>query len=1098
MSSLYSFNNIGYGTSRYQIGLDGTQIPEQKKEAGFFSGMGEAALDILPAAGNSTLAAGLDLLGSFMRSEPNEDESGFTLEDALTSDDIMKAQDLKEQAAQKFETKAKERRSVVREDYTPKPETTGMAGQILYGFGVMGLKQLGYSVISGFNPIGGAILTGVDYGVNEAGNLRDKGVKPEVATKAGITSGVMTSGGLLLPGAAPAGKFNPSRLTSAAWGAGANAVMDSGEKGIINYILQNANYSDIAKEYDPLDAAGLTASVGIGGIMGAILFNKNRRIKFKPAKKAEEKTDPIELNTETLESLQNRDRSTNASVRQMKAISANPRYSLLRTSPLLAEGAPVITYAGDIPAIRRGHTGTAASGDKSYDVYYAVVEADSVLVSNDITGHKNPAYTDPNIQGPRAIAGNGRIAGLQDAYAQGTAGQYKADLVADQRRTGIYGDEIARMEKPILVRVLDPKDVTKDLADKTNTSGVSRMSLRERAKNDAERIDLEKLEFDEDGRITDQTVVNFIKMLPAEEQAELIDSKSGKANKTARDRAEAAIFAKAYKNDTLINLVTEVDKPEARLVLKALMELAPKVAQLEGNKLDITPSIIRAASKILEGYKKGFKLKDIAAQKEFDEDPYADAIVELFAKDSRTNRHVVDVLGEHIDSLRESGNADQGSFDLFGNGELTRDDALKDLQGRIANRYPTPNEAVVDAARTKQVADTVNKDQLVSEKAGDMNQSIENEYRAQAQIDDGERVSVNENAVDQARVEQEKARIVEAMHKVREEAKGDPLEILAKVEPEDVQGMTIRRGWYRKTNKPQEQFAELNTPFGLVKIWLKHSKDESNENLRVTDEDLRQIPTIVREYDPIPRRNEREKNRTWRVVINNRELVLADRPFKSDGEERTLATFYIQNPETRANGKAKGSPLSKKREVVAPNAEYEPPASGITRAPSNLSSRASVPHEGGELTTRGTDTSVKTNLTDGIGQSQEVRDATQGTTDAVQTQQNVMNQVVNALPEEVREPIKRVVADLTGERIEPTLSPQPEVGREFSLEAQYETALRDHPDMKISLEDENGGTREMTVADFWNEAEREAKQAEKDAHAQGEAMMCVVKNKGIL
>ena len=975
MSSLYSFNNIGYGTSRYQLGLDGTQIPEQKKEAGFFSGMGEAALDILPAAGNSTLAAGLDLLGSFMRSEPNEDESGFTLEDALTSDDIMKAQDLKEQAAKKFETKAKERRSVVREDYTPKPETTGMAGQILYGFGVMGLKQLGYSVVSGFNPIGGAILTGVDYGVNEAGNLRDKGVKPEVATKAGITSGVMTAGGLLLPGAAPAGKFNPSRLTSAAWGAGANAVMDSGEKGIINYILQNANYSDIAKEYDPLDAAGLTASAGIGGIMGAILFNKNRRIKFKPAKKAEEKTDPIELNTETLESLQNRDRSTNASVRQMKAISANPRYSLLRTSPLLAEGAPVITYAGDIPAIRRGHTDTAASGDKSYDVYYAVVEADSVLVSNDITGHKNPAYTDPNIQGPRAIAGNGRIAGLQDAYAQGTAGQYKADLVADQRRTGIYGDEIARMEKPILVRVLDPKDVTKDLADKTNTSGVSRMSLRERAKNDAERIDLEKLEFDED--------------------------------------------------------------------------------------------------------------------------PYADAIVELFAKDSRTNRHVVDVLGEHLDSLRESGNADQGSFDPLG-GPLTREDALKDLQGRIANRYPTPNEAVVDAARTKQVADTINKDQLVSEKAGDMNQSIENEYRAQAQIDDGERVSVNENAVDQARVEQEKARIVEAMHKVREEAKGDPLEILAKVEPEDVQGMTIRRGWYRKTNKPQEQFAELNTPFGLVKIWLKHSKDESNENLRVTDEDLRQIPTIVREYDPIPRRNEREKNRTWRVVINNRELVLADRPFKSDGEERTLATFYIQNPETRANGKAKGSPLSKKREVVAPNAEYEPPASGITRAPSNLSSRASVPHEGGELTTRGTDTSVKTNLTDGIELSQEVRDATQGTTDAVQTQQNVMNQVVNALPEEVREPIKRVVADLTGERIEPTLSPQPEVGRDFSLEAQYETAIRDHPDMKISLEDENGGTREMTLADFWNEAEREAKQAEKDAHAQGEAMMCVVKNKGIL
>lgn len=67
-----------------------------------------------------------------------------------------------------------------------------------------GFEATRYSVISGFNPIGGALLTGVDYGVNEAGNLRDKGVKPEVATKAGITSGVMTAGGLLLPGAAPA------------------------------------------------------------------------------------------------------------------------------------------------------------------------------------------------------------------------------------------------------------------------------------------------------------------------------------------------------------------------------------------------------------------------------------------------------------------------------------------------------------------------------------------------------------------------------------------------------------------------------------------------------------------------------------------------------------------------------------------------------------------------------------------------------------------------------------------------------------------------------------------------------------------------------
>jgi len=37
----------------------------------------------------------------------------------------------------------------------------------------------------------------------------------------------------------------------------------------------------------------------------------------------------------------------------------------------------------------------------------------------------------------------------------------------------------------------------------------------------------------------------------------------------------------------------------------------------------------------------------------------------------------------------------------------------------------------------------------------------------------------------------------------------------------------------------------------------------------------------------------------------------------------------------------------------------------------------------------------------------------------------------------------------------------------------------------------------MSAADLLDEADREAKQIENDGKAQGEAMMCVVKNKGI-
>lgn len=946
MSALYSYNTLGYGTSKYQTGLDSGILPEPEKEAGFFDGMWEGVKDIPGAVWHSTVAAGQSALSTVMRSEANEDESGFTLDDALTDEDILKADDIKKKASDQLEGYAKERRRIVREDYTPKPETTGFAGQLIYGFGVMAGKQISYSVLTG-SPLGGAALTGLDYGINEAGNLRDKGVDAKTAFKAGATTTVLTGVGLALPAAAPAGKLNPNRWSSAAWMAGANAATDSGEKGLINYILTNANYDHIAREYDAFDPIGLTASGGLGGILGAIFFNANRKIRYRPTKKTTETapvpTAPLNLDTDTLQSLQNRDRGTTSSVLQMRSISASPDYDRLRTSPLLTEGAPVITYAEDIPSQHLGYedTATAADGTK-YKVRYAVVEADSVLTSNDINGSKNHAYTDPNIRGARAIAGNGRITGLKEAYAQGTADSYKSDLAGDQRKTGIYGDTVNAMEKPILVRILDPNDVTKNLADKSNTSGVSRMSLRERAKNDAARIDLEKLEFKEDGGITNDTVIGFVRQLPAEEQAELLVNNV--PNGPARDRVEAAIFAKAYDNDTLISQVAEVDKPEASLVLKALMKLAPKVAQLAGSEFDFAPSLIRAAAKIMEGYKQGFRLREIAAQREFDGDPIADAVVDLFAKDARTNRQVVEVLSDVIDALRSS--AEGG--DMFG-GTITRDDVLNTLRSKIGDRYPTPSEPVVDAARTKQLADTINQDQLVSAKGGDVNESIANEQKAMAQVDEGERVSVNEQAVDQERVEAEKKAVIDAMHSVMEEAKGDPLEILARIEPEDVQGMTIRRGKFKGLNEN----VELGSDFGLVKILVKHIKGEIDA-LRVTDADLRMIPEIVRDYELSLPRHPKDDHRTWRIADPRnaeRELVLVDEGKKVEGE-RTLLSFYIQNPATRGSGRAKNAPLSKRRVKRNPAGESAyPPADTAARLPL-LSSRPSGSPDGKGVTTQ--------------------------------------------------------------------------------------------------------------------------------------------------
>lgn len=1106
MSALYSYNTLGYGTSKYQAGLDSGILPEPKKEAGFFDGMWEGVKDIPGAVWHSTVAAGQSALSTVMRSEANEDESGFTLDDALTDEDILKADDIKKKASDQLEGYAKERRRIVREDYTPKPETTGFAGQLLYGFGVMAGKQISYSVLTG-SPLGGAALTGLDYGINEAGNLRDKGVDAKTAFKAGATTTVLTGVGLALPAAAPAGKLNPNRWSSAAWMAGANAATDSGEKGLINYILTNANYDHIAHEYDAFDPIGLTASGGLGGILGAIFFNANRKIRYRPTKKTTETapvpTAPLNLDTDTLQSLQNRDRGTTSSVLQMRSISASPDYDRLRTSPLLTEGAPVITYAEDIPSQHLGYedTATAADGTK-YKVRYAVVEADSVLTSNDINGSKNAAYTDPNIRGARAIAGNGRITGLKEAYAQGTADSYKSDLAGDQRKTGIYGDTVNAMEKPILVRILDPKDVTKNLADKSNTSGVSRMSLRERAKNDAARIDLEKLEFNEDGGITKDTIVSFVRQLPAEEQGKLLVNNA--PNGPARDRVEAAIFAKAYDNDTLISQVAEVDKPEASLVLKALMKLAPKVAQLAGSEFDFAPSLIRAAAKIMEGYKQGFRLREIAAQREFDGDPIADAVVDLFAKDARTNRQVVEVLSDVIDAVRSS--AEGG--DMFG-GTITRDDVLNTLRSKIGDRYPTPSEAVVDAARTKQLADTINQDQLVSAKGGDMNESIANEQKAMAQVDEGERVSVNEQAVDQERVEAEKKAVVDAMHSVMEEAKGDPLEILARIEPEDVQGMTIRRGKFKGLNEN----VELGSDFGLVKVRVKHIERE-RELYRVTDDDLRMIPEIVRDYEPLLVDNPEGRNREWRFPIYNaegaleRELVLVDTPNKVKGE-RTLLTFYIQDPNRRWSLKNRG--FSKRRITQNPPSGLITPLGDTQNAPSNIGSRApdtsnqgvttsglgNTQNPAGDLTLPPADT---TRAPSNIGSRSSfpsddgLSNTTRGPGEINLPDQSPESQLIESLPEQIREPVQKVM-DLFAGGDEKTEAPTGPVAREFSTDAMFQKALEEHPDMKMIFEDKDAP--EISAKDYLDREDLFAKDIEKDGNAQGEAMMCVFQNKGL-
>ena len=115
-------------------------------------------------------------------------------------------------------------------------------------------------------------------------------------------------------------------------------------------------------------------------------------------------------------------------------------------------------------------------------------------------------------------------------------------------------------------------------------------------------------------------------------------------------------------------------------------------------------------------------------------------------------------------------------------------------------------------------------------------------------------------------------RIVKGFSEVKENLKGHPIEVIAAVNV--TPSITIRRGFFGSQNSG---LAEFKYPFGAVKIILKHI-DGEEEFFKITNDDLRFIPVIVRDYWPCKRYPGRDRStgRTeWRVIRNNRELVLA-------------------------------------------------------------------------------------------------------------------------------------------------------------------------------------------------------------------------------
>ncbi|WP_062359733.1 defense against restriction DarA-related protein [Vreelandella aquamarina] len=297
----------------------------------------------------------------------------------------------------------------------------------------------------------------------------------------------------------------------------------------------------------------------------------------------------------------------------------------------------VVSRAGEPPAEPTGKdtpTGVNADGElepegaenvvktaKGTEVQtgFTVVEAEELIASHDINGDPNPAFPtelqprdrgrdasiawvkktarqlDPDslgrtrradtgapIVGPDRVveSGNGRTMAIQEAYRSGSADEYREWLIEEAHHYNLDAARVRAMKAPVLVRVRTSALDRREFAVEANQDDKLSMTGTEKARADADRLDealVAKLA--DDGNLLAASnrdfIMGFLQSLGDTEAAQYMTS-DGNPTGALVARIQAAIFAKAYNDDRLLEMTADASKPEVANVVNALNVAAPE------------------------------------------------------------------------------------------------------------------------------------------------------------------------------------------------------------------------------------------------------------------------------------------------------------------------------------------------------------------------------------------------------------------------------------------------------------------------------------------------------------------------------------------
>ena len=376
---------------------------------------------------------------------------------------------------------------------------------------------------------------------------------------------------------------------------------------------------------------------------------------------------------------------------------------------------------------------TYTEGNTPVQFTYAIVPAEALVVSNDEYGSVNPAYPAelqprdrsraasqvqiqemsrnlnprlladsptaqngaPIIRGDGAvIGGNARTQAIIAAYNGGRAAEYEQFVRERGKRYGL--DTSSLPQHPVLVRMARNVQDWSRLAQELNAATTAAYSTTEQAMTDAARMGdiLDLIVPNDEGTINNEANKAFInqfiqQVVPAADRGGMTTA-TGMLSQAGLERAQYAVFARAYGDPALLARLSESLDNDAKNVTKALLDTAANAVAMraaieEGTayNVPVVDGIINAVNIYTQAKSRNQTVQEYTDQASLLEQyPAFDVYLAQFIENNkRSGKQIRTMLNNLYDQVQEYGDPQQES--IFGGEEH----GLQETLERAISRY---------------------------------------------------------------------------------------------------------------------------------------------------------------------------------------------------------------------------------------------------------------------------------------------------------------------------------------------------------------------------------------------------------------------------